>query len=258
MKRTCLLVILVAASIGLAQAPPAEKKPLDQIQVVALLAGGVPSHRVAMLVSERGISFEPTEDYLTTLKNVGADDVLLGAVRVAKRTKAEALSAEVAAKRAQVQRHLARGAQLSHTKLYPDAEQECRAALQLEPDNPDLHFALGYVLGEQKKMDLAIAEFRTAIRLQPDDVKGHFNLGTALSLKGDQDGAIAEYRTAIRLQPEDALAHYNLGNALKDKGDPDGAIAEFRTAIRVQPDLAGAHALLGLTLERKGDRRAAL
>ena len=88
MKRMCLLVILVAASIGLAQAPPAEKKPLDQIQVLALLAGGVPSQRVAMLVNERGISFEPTEDYLTTLKNVGAEDVLLRAVRAAKRTKA--------------------------------------------------------------------------------------------------------------------------------------------------------------------------
>ena len=53
MKRACLLVILVAASLGLAQAPPAEKKPLDQIQVIALLAGGVPSERVAMLVNER-------------------------------------------------------------------------------------------------------------------------------------------------------------------------------------------------------------
>ena len=54
MKRTCLLVILVGASLGLAQAPPAQKKPLDQIQVLALLAGGVPSPRVAMLVNERG------------------------------------------------------------------------------------------------------------------------------------------------------------------------------------------------------------
>ena len=43
MKRACLLVILAVASLGLAQAPPAQKKPLDQIQVLALLAGGVPS-----------------------------------------------------------------------------------------------------------------------------------------------------------------------------------------------------------------------
>ena len=142
MKRTCQLVILVTASLGLAQAPPAQKKPLDQIQVLALLAGEVPSARVALLVNERGISFEPNEDYLTTLKNVGADDVLLRAVRAAKRTKAEVLSAEVAAKRDQVQKPLARGAELSRKKLYAQAEQEYRAALRLEPGNPDLHFAL--------------------------------------------------------------------------------------------------------------------
>jgi len=78
MKHTCWVVIFVAASLGLAQGPPAQKKPLDEIQVVALLAGGVTSRRVAMLVNERGINFEPTEDYLTTLKDVGAEDVLLG------------------------------------------------------------------------------------------------------------------------------------------------------------------------------------
>ncbi len=38
--------------------PPASaKKPLNQVQVFALLAGGVPSHRVTMLVQERGTGF---------------------------------------------------------------------------------------------------------------------------------------------------------------------------------------------------------
>jgi hypothetical protein len=45
--------------------PPASaKKPLNQVQVFALLAGQVPGHRVAMLVNERGIDFELKEDYL--------------------------------------------------------------------------------------------------------------------------------------------------------------------------------------------------
>jgi len=39
--------------------PASAKKPLNQVQVFALLAGQVPSHRVAMLVTERGIDFEP-------------------------------------------------------------------------------------------------------------------------------------------------------------------------------------------------------
>ena len=40
--------------------PASARKPLNQVQVFALLVGQVPSHRVAMLVQERGIDFEPT------------------------------------------------------------------------------------------------------------------------------------------------------------------------------------------------------
>jgi hypothetical protein len=38
--------------------PASAKKPLNQVQVFALLAGQVASHRVAMLVNERGIEHE--------------------------------------------------------------------------------------------------------------------------------------------------------------------------------------------------------
>jgi hypothetical protein len=34
------------------------KKPINQVQVFALLAGGVPSHRVAILVKDGGIGYE--------------------------------------------------------------------------------------------------------------------------------------------------------------------------------------------------------
>lgn len=38
--------------------PASAKKPLSQVQVFVLLAGQVSSHRVAMLVPERGIGHE--------------------------------------------------------------------------------------------------------------------------------------------------------------------------------------------------------
>jgi hypothetical protein len=55
-RKTLTLLML---AIGLAFALPAwaQQKPLtqDQVQVFALLVGQVPSHRVTMLVQERGI-----------------------------------------------------------------------------------------------------------------------------------------------------------------------------------------------------------
>ncbi len=53
------------------------KKELSQKQILELLAGDVPSSRVAMLVGERGIDFKPTDDYLKTLEGAGAESDLL-------------------------------------------------------------------------------------------------------------------------------------------------------------------------------------
>ena len=60
---------------------------MNQVQVFALLAGQVPSHRVAMLVHERGIDFEPTDDYLQEVRLAGGEDELVGAFKSAKLTK---------------------------------------------------------------------------------------------------------------------------------------------------------------------------
>jgi hypothetical protein len=68
--------------------PVSVKKPLNQVQVFALLAGEVqlPSHRVTTLVQERGIDFEPTDDYFQEARLAGGEDELIGAL---KGTKAE-------------------------------------------------------------------------------------------------------------------------------------------------------------------------
>jgi hypothetical protein len=67
--------------------PARGKKPLNQVQVFALLVGQVPSHRVAMLVQERGIDFEPTDDYLQEVRLAGGEDELISALQSAKVAK---------------------------------------------------------------------------------------------------------------------------------------------------------------------------
>ena len=67
--------------------PASAKKPINQVQVFALLAGQVPSHRVTMLVQERGIDFEPTDDYLQEVRLAGGEDELISALKTAEVTK---------------------------------------------------------------------------------------------------------------------------------------------------------------------------
>ena len=70
--------------------PPGAPQPnraLNRAQVMALVKAGVPSSRVAMLASERGIDFEPTDDFLQQLRTAGAGQDVVDALKAAERVK---------------------------------------------------------------------------------------------------------------------------------------------------------------------------
>ena len=111
---------------------PAPKKPLNQVQVFALLVGQVSSHRITILVQERGIDFEPTDDYLQEVRLAGAEDELITALKSANVTKPE--SVDPAAQTRQASVRATRGARSGDRKgrAVCEAEQEYRAALLLD------------------------------------------------------------------------------------------------------------------------------
>ena len=238
--------------------PASAKKPLNQVQVFALLAGQVTSTRVALLVRERGIDFEPTDDYLQEVRLAGGEDELISALKAAKVTKPATVDPAAQARQAEIRRHVARGAELAKNGHCAEAEQEYRAGLLFDSQNVDLYVSLTYVLGCQKKWDDASFAAREALRLNPNNDWAHVSLGYVLAGKGDRDGEIAEERQALRLNPDNDAAHINLGFALGSKGDWDGMIAEEREALRSDPNLAAAHAAVGEALGHKGDREGAI
>ena len=65
--------------------PSTGVKPLHQVQILALLGGGVPTHRVAMLVEQRGVNFDPQDDFLQEVRLGGGDDELIRALVNAKK-----------------------------------------------------------------------------------------------------------------------------------------------------------------------------
>jgi tetratricopeptide (TPR) repeat protein len=230
--------------------PPGEarKKPLNKVQVFALLTGQVTSHRIAMLVQERGINFEPTDDYVQEVRLAGGEDQLISALKGAKVTKPEHVDPALQARQREIHLHTARGAECLQKKQYVDAESEFRTAVRLDPQNSDLHFNLGCALDLNGNSEGAIAEYRRALRLNPESDHAHFNLGSVLGGKGDWDGEIAEEREALRLDPDNDYAHFNLAMALAHKGDREGEVAEFREALRLNPANETVHVYLGTAL----------
>lgn len=59
----------------------AQQRPLTKTQVDDLVAGGLDSQQIAKAVRERGLDFQATDEYLSTLRTKGATQALIDALR---------------------------------------------------------------------------------------------------------------------------------------------------------------------------------
>ena len=257
--RKTLTLLMLAMGLVFALPAWAQQKPFTRDQVQGLVRDGLGDESGAKLIEQRGIDFAAAEDFLQSLKAAGASEAFLKALRAAK--PPEPASAKkplnqdpaIQTRQAEVQQHVARGAEFMQAKRYADAEAEYRAAIRLEPQDADLHSSLGVVLACKGDWDGEVPEEREALRLNPKDETAHLRLGAALGKNGDLDGEIREYREALRLNPDDEYGHDQLGIALWHKGDLDGEITEFREVLRLQSDNEFARYKLIKALMQKGD-----
>jgi tetratricopeptide (TPR) repeat protein len=274
-----LVLMLFSALAAVGQTPAAAPQPpLTHTQVVALLAGDVPSSRVTMLVQQRGINFTSTDAILDQVRKAGGDDDLVAALKAAKvtanasvpppapghvpdvkqpQTKPDA-DAPDDAKQAQVAQFAQQGAELMMHNHFAEAQTQYRNAIHLDPNNAALHIALSRALNSDRQAEDGMKEARLAIRLDPESDLAYFSLGNSLRLQKNYAGAEREYREAIKLNPDYDMTHNNLGFTLKMEGNLDGAIAEYREAIRLNPRGDIGHANLGNALEEKGDLEGAI
>jgi formylglycine-generating enzyme required for sulfatase activity len=74
----------VLAAAAQPAGPQQAEKPLTKDQVMELVKAEMDNTQLAKLVRERGIDFEPTEDYVQALRQAGAQDVLIAALHALK------------------------------------------------------------------------------------------------------------------------------------------------------------------------------
>ena len=84
MRLFVVVLVLVFASAALTQAPPGVQKPLGKNQIMDLVRAGMESEALAKTVQERGIDFDLSDDYVQALRQAGAQDVLIRALRAVK------------------------------------------------------------------------------------------------------------------------------------------------------------------------------
>ena len=142
------------------------------------------------------------------------------------------------------------------------AETKYRAALSLEPAEPEGLLMLGVIACQMGQFDAAITLMGHAIANHPDHpavpARYHVNLANALHGAARLDDAVVALHRALSVDPNSVEGHFNLANVLADLQRPEEAEVEYRFAIELDGHYGRAHAGLGLTLDRLGRRNEAL
>ncbi len=140
---------------------------------------------------------------------------------------------------------------------YPEAEEHCRKAIELDPSDPDGFYNLGNALSAQNKLDEAVAAYRKAIALKPDYINAHYNLGNALAKQQHYAEAAAAFSDVLRLAPNHPQASNNLGSALVLQGKFEEAAGYYTRAVAADAGNLDAWCNLGYTQSRLGRSKEA-
>lgn len=165
-------------------------------------------------VNQRGVTFAFDESLEKELRNAGADESLISAIR----RRAPAVKPVPA----------------PQTVPTPAPTPVPVAT----PKPPDAAFYQNrgnsrFVLGE---FDDAIADYTKAIELDPKQVTIFFSRGMAYLNKKNFNPAIADFDRVIELEPNEASAYYNRANALENTGNFEKALADYVKAGELEPD----------------------
>ncbi|MFC1633586.1 tetratricopeptide repeat protein [Planctomycetota bacterium] len=133
------------------------------------------------------------------------------------------------------------------------AEQQCRKALELNPNNVEAHCTLAYALENKGMLNESVNHLLEAINIEPNRVDARYNLGQAMVRQGRLDEAIEHFSVTVKIKPDHIKAHGNLGSILLSKGAIKEATVHLFEAIRIDPDNAEAHYSIALVMV--GQRR---
>lgn len=123
--------------------------------------------------------------------------------------------------------------------LHEQAAADLREALRREPDSVRWRVGLGRAQAAEEP-DTAAATFRAALKMEPANPEAHVYLATVLAASGEAGPAIGHYRRALEDPvalgvalgpPGVARVHALLGALLSSGGDPVGAADEYRASL---------------------------
>jgi len=128
---------------------------------------------------------------------------------------------------------------ISHERLghWPESEADLRAALKLNPDQPQVMNYLAYSLVEKKvNLQEALSLIKRAVALQPQSGYIVDSLGWVLFRLGQYTKAVAHMERATELMPVDPIVNDHLGDVYWSVGRRLEAEFQWNRALSFKPE----------------------
>lgn len=137
--------------------------------------------------------------------------------------------------------HYTRGIAYHRLDNWPAAEADFRAALVLQPDQPQVLNYLGYSLVERgEKLDEALGMIETAAAARPDNGAIIDSLGWVMFQLGQYEEAVGHMELAASLEPVDPVINDHLGDVYWAVGRRTEARFQWQRALSFDPEPAEA------------------
>jgi tetratricopeptide (TPR) repeat protein len=101
------------------------------------------------------------------------------------------------------------------SERWPEAAEEFRAELALNPGDADAKYNLGFVCLKQSRVPEAVALFQEVLLVRPDHANAQYEMGKILLDRGQLKDAVEHLETATRLSPQSDYMHYQLQAAYR-------------------------------------------
>jgi tetratricopeptide (TPR) repeat protein len=137
------------------------------------------------------------------------------------------------------------------------ALEEFQAAVKADPRQPNVHFGYGYLLWKALKFHDAEQEFKAELANNPQNPLALAYLGDTEMHLGQTDAAMPYLEQAERIQPAIPIAHLDLGILYQGGGRKPDALRELKAAEKLDPGDALVHWHLGRYYQSVGQKQEA-
>jgi len=177
--------------------------------------------------------------------------------RSAQKLAAEALTRASEIDSSSPKLHVLLGDIYRQRLYFPDAEQQYRKALALQPEDTGALFGLALALLSEERTDEAFRLAETAVQNHPDDPELNALMGEILCSRHDYSGAEPYLKKGLSTKPELVPhVHALLGKVYAETDRTQQAITELKLALADDKD-GRIHYQLGRIYLKLGDRASA-